>query len=94
MCSGWKYMSFSPACAGSELRNGLQIKELLSCNLLLALSKGGSPAVRRSRRNKYLHDSFIELRPENPAFNSIILSREDMNNVVIEGKAVGFCRDI
>ena len=40
-------------------------------------------------KHVYLHDSFIELRPENPAFNSIILSREDMNTVVIEGKAVG-----
>ena len=45
-------------------------------------------------KHVYLHDSFIELRPENPAFNSIILSREDMNTVVIEGKAVGLCRDI
>lgn len=45
-------------------------------------------------KHVYLHDNFIELRPENPAFNSIILSREDMNAVVIEGKAVGLCRDI
>ena len=61
--------------------------------MLLALSKGGSPAVRidgeATLKHVYLHDSFIELRPENPAFNSIILSREDMNNVVIEGKVVG-----
>lgn len=66
--------------------------------MLLALSKGGSPAVRidgeATLKHVYLHDSFIELRPENPAFNSIILSREDMNNVVIECKAVGLCRDI
>ena len=45
-------------------------------------------------KHVYLHENFIELRPENPAFESIILSREDMNTVVIEGKAVGFCRDI
>lgn len=45
-------------------------------------------------KHVYRHDNFIELRPENPAFNSIILSREDMNAVVIEGKAVGLCRDI
>ena len=45
-------------------------------------------------KHVYLHENFIELRPENPAFNSIILSREDMNDVVIEGKAVGLCRDI
>lgn len=42
----------------------------------------------------HLHENFIELRPENPAYESIILSKEEMNAVVIEGKAVGLCRDI
>ena len=45
-------------------------------------------------KHVYLHDNFIELRPENPAFESIILTKEKMNTVVIEGKAVGLCRDI
>lgn len=45
-------------------------------------------------KHVYLHDNFIELRPENPAFESIILNKEEMNTVVIEGKAVGLCRDI
>lgn len=45
-------------------------------------------------KHVYLHDNFIELRPENPAFESIILAKEEMNTVVIEGKAVGLCRDI
>ena len=45
-------------------------------------------------KHVYLHDNFIELRPENPAFESIILTKEEMNMVVIEGKAVGLCRDI
>ena len=45
-------------------------------------------------KHVYLHDNFIELRPENPAFESIILTKEEMNSVVIEGKAVGLCRDI
>lgn len=38
-------------------------------------------------KHVYLHDNFIELRPENPAFESIILTKEEMNTVVI-------CRDI
>lgn len=63
-----------------------------------AAENGEIAAVRidgeATMKHVYLHDNFIELRPENPAFNSIILSREDMNNVVIEGKAVGLCRDI
>lgn len=45
-------------------------------------------------KHVYLYDNFIELRPENPAFESIILTKEEMNTVVIEGKAVGLCRDI
>ena len=45
-------------------------------------------------KHVYLHDNFIELRPENPAFESIILTKEEMNTVVIEGKAVGLCSDI
>lgn len=45
-------------------------------------------------KHVYLHDNFIELHPENPAFESIILTKEEMNTVVIEGKAVGLCRDI
>ena len=45
-------------------------------------------------KHVYLRDNFIELRPENPAFESIILTKEEMNTVVIEGKAVGLCRDI
>ena len=42
----------------------------------------------------YLHEPFLELRPENPAYTSIILTKEEMNTVTIEGKAMGFCRDI
>ena len=42
----------------------------------------------------YLHENFIELRAENPDYTSIILTKEEMNTVTIEGKAVGLCRDI
>lgn len=45
-------------------------------------------------KHVYLHDNFIELRPENPAFESIILTKEEINTVAIVGKAVGLCRDI
>lgn len=38
----------------------------------------------------YLHQNFIELRPENPAFESIIRRRDEMNDVHIEGKAMGY----
>ena len=42
----------------------------------------------------YRHENMLELRPENPTFESIILVGEDMDKATIEGKAVGLCRDI
>ena len=42
----------------------------------------------------YRHENMLELRPENPTFESIILVGEDMGKATIEGKAVGLCRDI
>lgn len=42
----------------------------------------------------YLHPDYVELRPENPAYDSIIRRKEEMNDVYIEGLAVGLCRGI
>ena len=42
----------------------------------------------------FLFKDHIELRAENPSFPSIVLIGEDMNQVIIEGKAVGLCRDL
>ena len=42
----------------------------------------------------YQHENMLELRPENPTFESIILVGADMEKAIIEGKAVGLCRDI
>lgn len=38
----------------------------------------------------FLHDDYVELRPDNAAYESIIRRRDAMNDVTIEGKAVGF----
>ena len=45
-------------------------------------------------KHVYLYPTYIELRPENPAFESIIRIGDDMNTVKIEGKAVGLCRQL
>lgn len=45
-------------------------------------------------KHVYLYSDHIELRPENPAHESRILFGEDMNSVAIEGRAVGFCRNL
>lgn len=42
----------------------------------------------------FLHPDYIELRPLNPAYQSIIRSKEEMNEIKIEGRAVGLCRNL
>ena len=95
--SRW-HANFTLTCKGDSMEPRIHDGDLVAIRSQPEVENGEIAAVRidgeATLKHVYLHDSFIELRPENPAFNSIILSREDMNNVVIEGKAVGLCRDI
>lgn len=95
--SNWR-ATFTLTCKGNSMEPRIHDGDLVAIRSQREVENGEIAAVRidgeATLKHVYLHDSFIELRPENPAFNSIILSREDMNNVVIEGKAVGLCRDI
>ena len=95
--SKW-HSTFTLTCKGDSMEPRIHDGDLVAIRSQPEVENGEIAAVRidgeATLKHVYLHDSFIELRPENPAFNSIILSREDMNNVVIEGKAVGLCRDI
>ena len=42
----------------------------------------------------FLFDDHIELRAENPSFATILRIGSAMNDVTIEGRAVGLCRRI
>lgn len=86
---------FALRCKGdSMIGAGIHDGDAVYIHIQPEVENGEIAAVRigeeATLKHVYLHENFIELRPENPAFNSIILSREDMNDVVIEGKAVGW----
>ena len=95
--SKWR-STFTLTCKGDSMEPRIHDGDLVAIRKQPEGENGEIAAVRigeeATLKHVYLHENFIELRPENPAFNSIILSREDMNDVVIEGKAVGLCRDI
>lgn len=95
--SKWR-STFTLTCKGDSMEPRIHDVDLVAIRKQPEVENGEIAAVRigeeATLKHVYLHENFIELRPENPAFNSIILSREDMNDVVIEGKAVGLCRDI
>ena len=99
VCVPYKWRStFTLTCKGDSMEPRIHDGDLVAIRKQPEVENGEIAAVRigeeATLKHVYLHENFIELRPENPAFNSIILSREDMNDVVIEGKAVGLCRDI
>ena len=95
--SKWR-STFTLTCKGDSMEPRIHDGDLVAIRKQPEVENGEIAAVRigeeATLKHVYLHENFIELRPENPAFNNIILSREDMNDVVIEGKAVGLCRDI
>ena len=95
--SKWR-STFTLTCKGDSMEPRIHDGDLVAIRKQPEVENGEIAAVRigeeATLKHVYLHENFIELRPENPAFNSIILSREDMTDVVIEGKAVGLCRDI
>lgn len=95
--SRW-HSTFTLTCKGDSMEPRIHDGDLVAIRSQPEVENGEIAAVRigeeATLKHVYLHENFIELRPENPAFSSIILSRDDMNDVVIEGKAVGLCRDI
>lgn len=95
--SSWR-ATFTLICRGSSMEPRIHDGDLVAIRSQEIVETGEIAAVRigeeATLKHVYLHDNFIELRPENPAFESIILAKEEMNTVVIEGKAVGLCRDI
>lgn len=95
--SKWR-STFTLTCEGTSMEPRIHDGDLVAIRSQPEVENGEIAAVRigeeATLKHVYLHENFIELRPENPAFESIILSKEDMNTVVIEGKAVGLCRDI
>lgn len=95
--SRW-HATFTLTCKGDSMEPRIHDGDLVAIRSQPEVEQGEIAAVRigeeATLKHVYLHENFIELRPENPAYESIILSKEEMNAVVIEGKAVGLCRDI
>lgn len=95
--SKW-HATFTLTCEGSSMEPRIHDGDLVAIRSQPTVENGEVAAVRidgeATLKRVYLHESFIELRAENPEFESIILAKEEMNTVTIEGKAVGLCRDI
>lgn len=95
--SSWR-ATFTLICVGDSMAPRIQDGDLVAIRRQEEVENGEIAAVRigdeATLKRVYFHDDYIELRPENPAYSSIIRRREEMDDVSIEGRAVGFCRGL
>lgn len=86
---------FALRCKGdSMIGAGIHDGDAVYINIQPEVENGEIAAVRigdeATLKRVYIHQDYIELRPENPAYESIIRRKEEVNDVHIEGKAVGY----
>lgn len=90
------HATFTLQCRGDSMEPTIHDGDLVAIRKDIQVENGQIAAVRigdeATLKHLYLHNDYIELRPENPNFSSIIRRKEEMNDVTIEGKAVGLCR--
>ncbi len=92
------HADFTLRCEGASMEPRIQDGDLVAIRQQPEVENGEIAAVRigdeATLKHVYFYPNYIELRPENPAFESIIKIGPDMNDVHIEGKAVGLCRGL
>lgn len=92
------HATFTLQCRGDSMEPTIHDGDLVAIRKDIQVENGQIAAVRigdeATLKHLYLHNDYIELRPENPNFSSIIRRKEEMNDVTIEGKAVGLCRGL
>lgn len=95
--SDWR-ATFTLKCKGKSMEPRILDGDLVAIRKQPTVENGEVAAVRigeeATLKHVYVYSNYIELRPENPEFESIIKIGDEMEDVVIEGKAVGLCRGI
>lgn len=95
--SAWR-ASFTLRCKGDSMEPRIKDGDLVAIRRQPTVENGEIAAVRigseATLKHVYVYEGYVELRPENPAYESIIKIGEAMNEVQIEGRAVGLCRGL
>lgn len=95
--AAWR-ATFTLQCEGDSMEPTIHDGDLVAIRKDVQIENGQIAAVRigdeATLKHLYFHEDYIELRPENPVYSSIIRRKEEMNDVTIEGKAVGLCRGL
>lgn len=95
--AGWR-ADFSLLCVGDSMSPKIENGDIVAIRCQQQVNNGEIAAVRigdeATLKMVFVHEDYIELRPVNPAYPSIIRHLDEMEEIRIEGKAVGLCRDL
>ena len=95
--SDW-HADFSLLCVGDSMSPKIEDGDIVAIRCQQQVHNGEIAAVRigneATLKMVFLHQDYVELRPVNPAYPSIIRRMEEMEEIRIEGKAVGLCRNL
>ena len=92
------HADFTLICCGDSMLPKIEDGDVVAIRAQPTVEKGEIAAVRigdeATLKRVFLHPDYIELRPLNPEYDSIIRRREEMADIKIEGRAVGLCRNL
>ena len=95
--AGW-HADFSLLCVGDSMSPKIEDGDVVAIRCQPQVNNGEIAAVRigdeATLKMVFIHQDYIELRPVNPSYPSIIRRLEEMEEIRIEGKADGLCRDL
>lgn len=95
--SSW-HADFTLMCAGDSMAPKIEDGDIVAIRAQPTVDNGEIAAVRigdeATLKRVFIHPDYIELRPINPNYDSIIRSRSEMEDIRIEGRAVGLCRNL
>ena len=89
---------FTLVCEGDSMEPRVKDGDVVAIRTQPTVENGEIAAVRidgeAALKHVYHYPDRLVLQPENPAFPPIVLVGEEINRAVIEGKAVGLCRNL
>lgn len=92
------HATFTLMCKGDSMEPRIKDGDLVAIRSQPLVENGEIAAVRidceATLKHVYLYPDKIVLQPENPRYEPIVKIGEEMNEVTIEGKAVGLCRGL
>ena len=95
--SSW-HADFTLMCVGDSMAPKIENGDIVAIRVQPTVENGEIAAVRigdeATLKRVFLHADYIELRPINPNYDSINRSKHEMDDIRIEGRAVGLCRNL